>query len=47
MKLDNIQIFALCAVLAAMMFISGLCVGSTIGFGDGVKAAVQITGVCK
>lgn len=47
MKFDNMQIFALCAVLAAMMFISGLCVGSALGFGDGVKAAVQITGACK
>lgn len=47
MKLDNMQIFALCAVLAAMIFISGCCVGSALGFGDGVKAAVQITGVCK
>ncbi|MBR1980187.1 hypothetical protein [Candidatus Proelusimicrobium excrementi] len=47
MKLDNMQILALCAVLAAMMFISGCCVGSALGFGDGVRAAVQITGACK
>ena len=47
MKLDNIQILVLCAVFVILMFISGLCVGSALGFGDGVKAAVQITGVCK
>lgn len=47
MKLDNMQILALSAVAAGLMFISGLCVGSTIGFGDGVKATVQITGACK
>ena len=47
MRLDNMQILGLATVAAGLMFISGLCVGSTIGFGDGVKAAVQITGVCK
>lgn len=47
MKLDNMQIVALAAVAAGLMFISGLCVGSALGFGDGVKATVQITGACK
>ena len=47
MKLDNMQILGLAAVAAAIMFISGCCVGSALGFGDGIKAAVQITGVCK
>ena len=47
MKLDNMQILGLCLLLAVMMFISGCCVGSALGFGDGVKAAVQITGARK
>lgn len=47
MKLDNMQILGLCLFLSVIMFILGCCVGSALGFGDGVKAAVQITGVCK
>lgn len=47
MKLEYWEVCFIAACAALLMFISGLCVGSTIGFGDGVKAAVQITGVCK
>ena len=47
MKLEYWQICFMAACAALLMFISGLCVGSTIGFTDGVKATVQITGACK
>ena len=47
MKLDEMQILSLTAAVAVIMFISGCCIGSALGFFDGVKAAVQITGVCK
>lgn len=47
MKFENWEVGFLVTVVALIMLIAGISIGGYIGFTDGVKATVQITGACK